>query len=424
MASELAFVLINPYTIAKSRTGGVIARYVARTDLALVAARMFGPSRDLADEYAALVRRHARHESEVSHLIADYITRCYTPNPANGRPRRVMMLLFEGEDAIRKVWEVTGSATLRSDSGQTVRDTYGDYIVSASGQVQYFEPAVLVAPSRKRAGLTLRLWGRYSSRDGGLVAAATDVPEGEGVERTLVLLKPDNFQVPSARAGNIIDMLSLSGLRIIGVRKVSMSVAQAEDFYGPIRANLEDKFALIGGPRAARILADEFGFEVPAPTLDTLCRELGPLFAKTQFESIIKFMTGYTPSECSARNKGRLGREHCLALVYEGVNAVAKIRALLGPTDPHKARPGSVRREFGSSIMVNAAHASDSPESAEREIRIVRVEGDDVRPHIEKYYGGAVSRLLAWGRGMPGGHRRRPGTLRRIWTRRKPSIPE
>ena len=43
MSSELAFVLINPYTIAKSRTGGVIGRFMSRTGLDLVAARMFAP---------------------------------------------------------------------------------------------------------------------------------------------------------------------------------------------------------------------------------------------------------------------------------------------------------------------------------------------------------------------------------------------
>ena len=52
MAKELAYVLINPYTIRKSRTGGVIARYLSRTDLRLVGARMFGPSQQLAAEYA------------------------------------------------------------------------------------------------------------------------------------------------------------------------------------------------------------------------------------------------------------------------------------------------------------------------------------------------------------------------------------
>jgi len=67
------------------------------------------------------------------------------------------------------------------------------------------------------------------------------------------------------------------------------------------------------------------------------------------------------------------------------VDAVAKIRDILGTTDPSKARPGSVRREFGSNIMVNAAHASDSPENAEREMAIINVDKDNISPWIEQY---------------------------------------
>jgi nucleoside diphosphate kinase len=62
-----------------------------------------------------------------------------------------------------------------------------------------------------------------------------------------------------------------------------------------------------------------------------------------------------------------------MILVYEGVNAVQKIRDVLGPTDPLKAPDGTVRREFGSNVMVNTAHASDSVESFEREQKIVRI---------------------------------------------------
>jgi len=78
-------------------------------------------------------------------------------------------------------------------------------------------------------------------------------------------------------------------------------------------------------------------------------------------------MSGHAPSELPEAEWTNPGTEKCIALVYEGVNAVAKIRDVLGPTDPSKAPPGSIRREFGSTIMVNAAHASDSPENARRE---------------------------------------------------------
>lgn len=388
MAEELAFVLINPYTISKSRTGGVIARFIGRTDLNFVAARMFNPSMELAQEYSAMIRRSDPEHPETCGLIADYILRNYAPDPATGKPRRVMLLLFEGEDAVRKIWEVAGSASLKPGSGETIRDTYGDYVLDDKGKVVYFEPAVLVAPnSTKRASATLRLWAKYSDRDGGITDAAGDVPAGGDVQKTLVLLKPDNFRFPSFRPGTIIDLLSTSGLRIVGVKKFKMTVAQAEEFYGPVREALRGKFKDIGAARAAAVLTRECGFEVPDSAIPDLSALLAPLFAKTQFESIVKFMTGYRPSECSEAEKKVLAGEGCLALVYDGVNAVQKIRSILGPTDPSKARPGSVRREFGSDIMMNAAHASDSPESAEREMGIIKVEEDTIRPLVERYYG-------------------------------------
>ena len=82
------------------------------------------------------------------------------------------------------------------------------------------------------------------------------------------------------------------------------------------------------------------------------------------------------------------GSEKCIAIVYEGVEAVRKIRDVLGPTDPSKAPPGSIRREFGSSIMVNAAHASDSEENAKREIGIVNVGENTFKRAVEEIYGG------------------------------------
>lgn len=387
MARELAFVLINPYTISKSRTGGVIARYIARTDLDFVAARMLGPTVDLVRQYAELVRHADPEHADTCRLIADYILKSYAPNPATGRPRRVMLLLFEGEDAIRRIWEVTGSSTANSPSGQTIRDTYGDYVLDDRGQVQYFEPAVLVAPNVARAAGTLRLWARYSPTCGGITDSASDVLEGEGVQKTLVMLKPDNFRHRSLRPGNIIDLLSLSGLRIVAVKKFAMSVAQAEDFYGPVRAALRAKFRDIGARRAADALTREFGFTVPECAIQPVCDALAPFFADSQFESIVQFMTGHKPSDCKPEEKAVAGRESCLALVYDGVDAVRKIRALVGPTDPSRAEPGSVRREFGSSIMVNAAHASDSPENAAREMQIVKVDEDTIMPWVEKYYG-------------------------------------
>jgi nucleoside diphosphate kinase len=75
-----------------------------------------------------------------------------------------------------------------------------------------------------------------------------------------------------------------------------------------------------------------------------------------------------------------------VAIVYQGEDAVRKIRDVLGPTDPAKAPPGSIRKEFGQTIMINAAHASDSAENAKREMAIVQVDENNFKPLIESFY--------------------------------------
>src|SRR5688500_14057399 len=97
-------------------------------------------------------------------------------------------------------------------------------------------------------------------------------------------------------------------------------------------------------------------------------------------------MSGRTPGECDEALKREPGTEKCIALVYEGLEAVRKIRDVLGPTDPSKAPPGSIRREFGQTIMVNAAHASDSAENAQREIGIVQIEENNLRTLVDGWF--------------------------------------
>jgi len=387
MANELAFVLINPYTIAKSRTGGVIGRYMGRTDLSFVGARMYGPSDELAKAYADVIRHADPEHPETTGLIADYIEKNYAPDPETRRPRRVMLLLFEGEDAVAKIWKVTGSATLKWGCGETVRDTYGDYIQDEDGKVRYFEPAVLVSPTVERVKQSLKLWAKYSRRDGGIIECAMDVPAGDSVEKTLVMLKPDNFRYQSVRAGNIIDLLSCSGLRIVAIKQYKMTVAQAYEFYGPVREVLKQKFRDIGLARACAALSREFAFEVSRDAADGVCQALAPSFAESQFNSIVQFMTGYTPDEVPEENRTTAGKVSSVGLVYEGQDAISKIRTIIGPTDPSKAQPGSVRKEFGSNVMVNAIHASDSMENALREMAIVRIGEDTIISKVEQYYG-------------------------------------
>jgi len=59
-----------------------------------------------------------------------------------------------------------------------------------------------------------------------------------------------------------------------------------------------------------------------------------------------------------------------IAAVFEGKNAVEVARKTMGATDPKKAEPGTIRKDFGLDIQRNAVHGSDSPENAEIEIKL------------------------------------------------------
>ncbi len=385
MAKEIAFVILDPYTLSKSRTGGVIARYLARTQLDLVAARMFAPSQELVDLHAEVMATSNAYSEETRDLLVDYVRQNLSPDPDTGLAKRAMLLLFEGENAIQRIWDATGPVELDPlKSGLTVRDTFGDYIRDASGKVTYFEPAVLVASSEARSKDVLRLWAEFSERCGGVIEKTVDADASQG-EKTLVMLKPDNFLAHSSRPGSIVDMLSQADLKIIGVKKFYMSVAQSELFYGPVKEVLLDKFEEIGAGRLESAITSEFGFGVDADTIHNLCVALAPLFADSEFENITEYITGYRPSDCTEADKAKMGKREAFALVYTGKDAISKIRRILGATDPAKAEPGSIRREFGANIRENAAHASDSVENAEREIEIINMGEDTIAPWVAKY---------------------------------------
>jgi nucleoside-diphosphate kinase len=127
------------------------------------------------------------------------------------------------------------------------------------------------------------------------------------VERTLSIIKPDATR--RNLTGKINSRFEEKGLRIIAQKRVQLSRAQAEQFYAVHKAR---------------------------PFFDSLC----------------KFMTSGP----------------VVVQVLEGENAVAKNREIMGATDPSKAAPGTIRKDFAESIEANSAHGSDSLENAGIEI--------------------------------------------------------
>ena len=126
-------------------------------------------------------------------------------------------------------------------------------------------------------------------------------------ERTLVIVKPD--AVAKGVAGKIIHRFEEAGLKILAAKMVHLTKEQAAGFY---------------------IVHKDRPF----------------------YQSLCAFMT----------------QGPCIPMVFEGDNAISRVRELMGATDPSKAAPGTIRREFASSVESNAVHGSDSPETAAFEI--------------------------------------------------------
>lgn len=385
MAEELSCVVVTPYTISKSRTGAVLARLFSRVSAELVATQMFAVTKEMAERYADSVQcGESAEDDRYRPLIGDYIRRDFAPLENGQRPRRALLLVFRGEQACKEVADVVGRLHISSATGESIRDTFGDLVYNEDGSLRYFEPAVLTSGRRDRASEDLRMWVDFAREQPALLDRVCSYQNPAAVEQTLVLIKPDSWRQRSSRPGSVIDMFSRTGLRIIGMKLCRMSVAQALEFYGPVRDVLRSKLAPGIGVQARQLLEKELGIALPTTIEAELAQSVGVPYAQNQFENIVEFMTGNRPSQCHGADREAAGKVKSLALVYEGENAVQKIRDVLGPTDPTKAPGGTVRSEFGSSIMVNTAHASDSPDNARREMGILKLNEGNFVPLVSK----------------------------------------
>ena len=139
MPQQLAYVIVTPYSLHKSRTGGILTRLITRTGLELVGARMFAPSAELVKEYSqSIISANDPQDKKIQELLHNYILQNLSPDPKTGRSRRVMMFLFKGEDAVRKTRSVVGNISADRRGGETIRDTYGDLVTDENGHVRYF----------------------------------------------------------------------------------------------------------------------------------------------------------------------------------------------------------------------------------------------------------------------------------------------
>lgn len=359
MPAEKTCVIVTPYSLRKGRAGAILSRLISRTDLTLAAAQILAAPDDSFGNACADSLDCAGSPLGV------YLKQAFTPS-AGGTPARFLALIFAGGDAISKMAEVCGKPSADPPlDGVTVCDSFSDVIVSGSGELIHFEPGVIAPETPVSAKAFLRNLSKLAA------ASPNVVDTGSGQERTLVILKPENWRGNSVRPGAILDIFTRTGLRLIACKMHRISVADALEFYGPVRDALRSKLAPEIAAKAKILLEQEFGIRLRAENDDLLLKGAGFDFADDQFARIVEFMSGTRPEACPESDLHNPGKARCMVLIFEGGNAVEKIRAVLGPTNPAKAPAGTVRGEFGTDVMVNAAHASDSAESFLREAAIL-----------------------------------------------------
>ena len=154
-------------------------------------------------------------------------------------------------------------------------------------------------------------------------------PLGVHAQQCLVIIKPDGLI--KSLTGNIISVLAETKLKIVGARVLKVSRELAEKHYSKLKEEQIQKKGL------------EKGTEV--------------------YENTVNYIMG------------KWHTDRVFALVYHGENAIAKIREIAGKTNPEEANPISIRGKYGrinskTGVFENVIHASDSEETAEKEIKL------------------------------------------------------
>ncbi|MGO9139816.1 MAG: nucleoside-diphosphate kinase [Syntrophales bacterium] len=383
MTTELTYVVITPYSLIKSRTGNIIARLMSLSGCDLVGIRMMRPSDEFVDEYIRRVR--SLNIPKVGKALVDYIDQNLRCENIMKQQNRCLFLLFEGMDAVARIYDVVGKLTTVTESEAnrgTIRGTYSDYIITPDRAVRYFEPAVLLPTNLEYAKNNLEFFAKFGFTDSGIYE---ECAEGE---TTLVILKPDNFFKHSVRPGNMIDMFSKTSLRIVGARMIRMSAAQGEEFYGFLRDVFKKKLKPQIVAHLRQGMEGLFNFQITDDELNAMAEVINEKNALYEFSQIVKYMTGLDPKDVPPADRDKPGKHLALALLYRGPNAVETIRERLGVTDPAIAAEGTIRSDFGQNIVQNAAHASDSLENAVRERKIIGLydnAGDDCQRIIQNW---------------------------------------
>ena len=284
---QLAYAMVTPYSLHKSRTGGIIARLLW-ANVQLVAARLYAPrpGSRFIEEYCDAIYDPEERSVPLSYqrLVIEYVLKNFgVPNICD-ISNRLAVLIFRGPDAVNEIAEAAGHIRRGVPQGDTVRGTYGDYFREEPERLQrspafrarvrlldkyerlydadvripcneFFEPAVLVGVSPEMTEAHLRLFRKCAYDDGGFVGHALPELDSPNAETSMVVLKPESFRNRNPLPGNLVDFFARAGMRITGMKMLELGVEKAREFYALKPPQFRRQLKGMVGKRARKIVA-------------------------------------------------------------------------------------------------------------------------------------------------------------------------
>jgi nucleoside-diphosphate kinase len=237
MAIERTIVNIYPPALERSITGDIISMLrimpESGSPLEIIATGMFLFTSTLMEDFMmTLIPAEEREEGFIQEKFRESLREYVRYNPEKYKAGRVMNLVIEGEDAVRRVHRMMGDIHRRD--GVSILGRFGYYRPPFDGHPADVEfPASAPAWPREAEAQIALFWERHLSLGGLLEDTVHFYPEElPRVERTLAIIKPNAFGRPNdPRLGDVLDAMARTGAYIVAAKVFMPSPEQMREFY-------------------------------------------------------------------------------------------------------------------------------------------------------------------------------------------------
>jgi len=316
MATERTLLNIYLPALERSITGDIFSmiRFMPEmeTQLKIIGVNIYALTTELAKALCRTLPGKLRGEDkEIQNRFKEMLTSERNYDHQKYNYKRLFNIVLEGENAVANVNQIVGDVRIRN--GTSIMGRYGFFKQSTLGEILHVEFPVSTPSSLHEAEEQIDLlWRQYKYLGTplkGLVRYSEE--EKNKVEYSIVIIKPNVFNNPhDPRIGDVINATSRAGMYIIGAKVINFTRTQAEEFYAHHRD-------------------------------------------KSFFGELVDFMSG----------------KEALALLYEGVNAIEKIR---------KTALTVIRNAYADSLTENTVHTTEKKEDFEKEYRIINFENNQL----------------------------------------------